>query len=81
MIKMDPALLKGQARGQPLLVGSSPGAEIDDLQDAVDRADPDQIVDQVGEESLYSGGAGRGVGRGAGGKPAGVDVDYGGRFR
>jgi hypothetical protein len=80
MIEMDPALLKGQARRQPSLIGPSPGTEIDDLQDA-DAADLDQIVDQLGEEGVDGGGAGRGVGGGAGGKPAGVDGDFGGRFR
>lgn len=81
MIKMDPALWKGQAGRQPPLIGPSPGAEIDDLQDPVDATDLDQIIDQLGEEGADSGGAGRAVGGGAGGKPAGVDGDFGPRFR
>ena len=40
MIKMDPALLKGQAWRQPPLVGTRPGTEIDDLQDAVGDRGP-----------------------------------------
>ena len=62
MIKMDPALLKGKARRQPPLVGTGPGTEIDDLQDAAETAAIDQIVDQLWEEGADRGGAGRGVG-------------------
>ena len=72
---MDPALLKGQARRQPALVGTGPGTEIDDLQDAAVTTGVDQIVDQLGEEAADGGGAGRGVGGGAGGKPGRVDGD------
>ena len=50
MIKMDPPLLKGKAGRQPPLVGTGPGTEIDDLQDAGQTAGVDQIVDQLGEE-------------------------------
>src|SRR5687768_16042590 len=81
MIKMNPALLEGEAGRQPALIGPSPGTEIDDLQNAVDAADLDQIVDQLGEEGVDSGGPGRGVGGSAGGKPAGVDGDFGRRCR
>lgn len=62
MIKMDPALLKGKARRQPPLVGTGPGTEIDDLQDAAETAAIDQIVDQLWEKSADRGSTGRGVG-------------------
>ena len=81
MIKMNPTLYKLQARCQPALVGTRPGAEVDDLQDAAETTAVDQIVDQLGEEGADGGEAGRGVGGDAGGKPAGVDGDLCWRFR
>src|SRR4029453_4982550 len=82
MIKMDPALLKGKAVRQPPLVGAGPRTEIDDLQHVTSQtAGVNQIIDQLGEEGPDRGGARRGVGGGAGGKPARGDGDFGGRFR
>jgi hypothetical protein len=79
---MDPALLERKARRQPPLVGTGPGSEIDDLQDATsETTGVNQISDQLGEEGADRGGARRGVGGGAGGKPARVNTDPGGRFR
>ena len=80
MIKMDPALLERKARRQPPLVGAGSGTEIDDLQDATSGT-TGQIIDQLGEEGADRGGARRGVRGGAGGKPARVNGDSGGRFR
>ncbi len=81
MIKMDPTLHKPQARCQPALVGTRPGAEVDDLQDAAVTTGVDQIVDQLGEEAAEGGGAGVGVGGGTGGKPGRVDCGFCRRYR
>jgi hypothetical protein len=82
MIKMDPALLEGKTGRQPPLVGTCPGSEIDDLQNATSEpTGVSQISDQFGEEGADRGGARRGVGGGTGGKPARVNTDPDGRFR
>jgi hypothetical protein len=82
MIKVDPPLLERKARRQPPLVGSGSGTEIDDLQDPTsETTGVNQIIDQLGEEGAHGGGARRGVGGGAGGKPARVNSDSDGRFR
>jgi hypothetical protein len=73
MIKMDPALHKRDARRQPALVGTGPGAEVDDLQDAAETTVVDQVVDQLGDEAAEGGGPGGGVSGGAGGEPGWVD--------
>ena len=78
---MDPTLHKRQARRQPALVGTRPGAEVDDLQDATDATGIDQIADQLGEEAPEGGGAGAGVGGGSGCEPGWVDSRLGRRFR
>jgi len=79
---MDPALLEGKAGRHPPLVSTGPGTEIDDLQDATsETTGVSQIIDQLGEEGADRGGARRSVGGGAGGKPARVNGDSGGRFR
>jgi hypothetical protein len=78
---MEPPLPKGKAGREPPLVGSGPGTEIDDLQDAGQTAAVGQVVDQLGEEGAHRRGAGRGVGGCAGGKPVWFDGGFGGRFR
>jgi hypothetical protein len=82
MIKMDPALLERKAGRQPPLVGTGPGTEIDDLQDATsETTGVNQIIDQLGKQGAHRGGASGGVGGDAGGKPARANGDSGGRFR
>jgi hypothetical protein len=81
MIKMDPALHEREARRQPALVGTRPGAEVDDLQDAAETTVVDQVVDQLGEEAAEGGGTGGGVGGGAGGEPGWVDGGLCRRYR
>jgi hypothetical protein len=78
---MDPALHEIQARCQPALVGTRPGAEIDDHHNAAGTAAVDQIVDQLGEEAAEGGGTGGGVGGDAGGEPGWVDGGLGRRYR
>ncbi len=78
---MDPALHERKARGQPALVGTRPGTEVDDLQDAAETTAVDQVVDQLGEEAAVGGGTGGGVGGGAGGEPGWVDSGLCRRYR
>ena len=55
MIKVDPALSKGQPWGEPALIGTSAGTKINDLEDCL-RADLlDQMVDQGGEQGVDGG--------------------------
>jgi hypothetical protein len=81
MIKMNPTLYKLQARCQPALVGTRPGAEVDDLQDAAETTAVDQIVDQLGKEAAEGGGTGGGVGGDAGGEPGWVNGRLCRRYR
>ena len=70
---MDPTLSKGQSWRQPPLIGAHPGAKINDLHVVIKIAvGGDQVVDQLWEQSRYSGGASGGVGGDSGGEPAGV---------
>ena len=81
MIKVNPALRKGQTWCEPALVCTCTGTKINDLQNIAGATYIDHVADQLGEERVDCRGTGRRVGGYAGGEPARVDDRFRWRSR